>query len=141
MAMEKRRTLRTDSNGNLLDAYKTDGLAAKLARAREAGIPGFLLDPRGWDGDPDGDGTGLFADLIYRLSELPLKGPLHPMSDAAEIIDWATQLCEANDVDVHEAITFPDLVRYVRELNCQRAGCQRCFDKWHGSSDYNPEIW
>jgi hypothetical protein len=113
MPMEKRRTLRTDSNGNLLEEYRSYG--PRLEMARRAGIPRDLLDARGWTGDGN-DTTGLFADLVYRLGELPLKGPLHPMTDAEEIIRQMVNVCENVGADWRKAIAFPALIRFVREM-------------------------
>jgi hypothetical protein len=120
MPVRKNRVTRwTDDRGNVLEAFS--GLAAQnaLKQARDAGMPVNLLHKAGWAGD-ENDITGLFTDLVYRLLELPLHGPVD-MSDANQVISSMVAICKSSGVDYREAIDFshPKFIRSWREHNAR----------------------
>ena len=112
-----RVTSRTDTRGTVNQEFRGLFEVSALENARKAGIPARLLHPSGWDGDEE-DVTGLFAEMIYRLGELPINGPTD-MSDAELIIKQMVSLCENFGVDHRQAIPF-DYPRFIRDLRVNR---------------------
>jgi hypothetical protein len=110
----KRRTPRTDANGNVLEDFRGKYETEALAAAHGAGIPGFLLDPAGWNGDPN-DLTGFFADQIYRVGEINWTRPdaIERLGDAIETMQ---AICRNLGVDPKAAIPY-EMARFKRQLH------------------------
>ena len=117
MAGKVRVTHRTDTRGTLNADNR--GLYAELAlkAASAAGVPGDLLDPAGWNGDPN-DLQGYFAEQIYLLSEVGWTRP-DTIERISEIIAVMVGVCRHYDVDPKAAIPYGQ-ARLFRELHESR---------------------
>lgn len=121
MPASHRVTHRTDNRGNLLDEFRGAIYVQALKKARTAGIPGLMLDPEGWSGD-ENDLRGFFAELVYRMGEVPFTNP-HAVDRLRGIIGEMTSVCEHFGVEPLAAIPF-EMAKFTRQLHEHRFGVE-----------------
>jgi hypothetical protein len=113
MAAKVRVTSRTDSRGTVNGEYRGLYELQSLKAAADAGIPGHMLHPAGWDGNED-DLTGYFAEQVYRLADAGFTAP-DAISRLAEAIEAMQQVCRNFRVDPKAAVPY-DMARFKRQL-------------------------
>ncbi len=114
MAGKVRLTHRTDNRGTVNADFRGLYEVTALAAARQAGIPGDLLHPAGWNGDED-DLRGLFAEQVYRLGEINWTAP-DAIEQIAGAIDAMQTICRGLGVDPKAAIPY-GLAKFKRVLH------------------------
>lgn len=121
----KRRTHRTDANGNLLEQYRGAFELQALDAAQRAGIPRRLLDRAGWDGD-ESDLTGFFAECVYTLGDC-LERAEGDMDKVALPIQMMERLCDQHNVDRREGIPYSGarLLRQIKDAKDRAAARAR----------------
>jgi hypothetical protein len=114
MATKVRVTARTDTRGTVNAEFRGLYEVEALAKAAKAGIPARYLHSAGWDDDPE-DVTGIFAEYVYRLGEVPFTAP-DCVDQLGEIVDSMQTLCRSLGVDPKAAIPY-GMARFKRQLH------------------------
>jgi hypothetical protein len=127
-----RVTHRTDTRGTVNADFKGAYELHALAAAHKAGIPGDLLHPAGWNGD-ENDVRGYFAELIYRIGEIPFTAP-DAIEQLSEAIKQMRLVCQNLGVD-HEAAIPYEMAKFKRQLH---EGRQRHAALARGDCEFPP---